>query len=65
MRSLHNLGLVGRIEDIAVSRSQKGKKMGLRVLEALMYVSVQAGCYKVSLFGHSTVKSGLDTDHIK
>ncbi|KAE9968059.1 hypothetical protein EG327_011200 [Venturia inaequalis] len=43
---VHNLGTVGHVEDIAVARDQKGKKMGLRVLEALVHVAQTAGCYK-------------------
>lgn len=47
---LHGLGIVGHVEDIAVARDQKGKKMGLRILEALIHVAGERGCYKVSLF---------------
>jgi glucosamine-phosphate N-acetyltransferase len=45
---LHGLGVVGHIEDIAVARDQKGKKMGLRILEALTFAANEKGCYKVS-----------------
>jgi hypothetical protein len=44
---LHGLGVVGHIEDIAVARDQKGKKMGLRILEALTFAASERGCYKV------------------
>jgi glucosamine-phosphate N-acetyltransferase len=44
---IHNLGVVGHIEDLAVARDQKGKKMGLRVLEALVHVANCNGAYKV------------------
>lgn len=44
-----NLGLVGHIEDIAVDKSQQGKKLGLRVIEALTSISENAGCYKTIL----------------
>lgn len=47
---VHNLGIVGHVEDLAVARDQKGKKMGLRVLEALVHVAQVVGCYKVSLW---------------
>jgi len=46
--SIHNLGLVGHIEDIAVTKNQQGKKLGLRIIEALDYVAKKVGCYKVS-----------------
>lgn len=44
---IHNLGLVGHIEDIAVSKDQQGKKLGLRIIQALDYVAEHVGCYKV------------------
>jgi glucosamine-phosphate N-acetyltransferase len=40
------LGAVGHIEDIAVASDQQGKKLGLRVIQALDYVAEQVGCYK-------------------
>jgi glucosamine-phosphate N-acetyltransferase len=46
MRSMNNLATNGRIEDIAVARDQKGKRMGLRLLEALVHISSEAGCPK-------------------
>lgn len=45
--SIHNLGSVGHIEDIAVAKDQQGKKLGLRMIQALDYVAEQVGCYKV------------------
>ena len=47
MSSIHNLGKVGHIEDIAVAKDQQGKKLGLRIIQALDYISEQIGCYKV------------------
>ena len=46
---IHQLGLVGHIEDIAVSKDQQGKKLGLRIIQALDYVSEKVGCYKTIL----------------
>jgi len=43
---IHNLGLVGHIEDIAVAKDQQGKKLGLRLIQALDYVAMKVGCYK-------------------
>lgn len=43
------LGLVGHIEDIAVDKSQQGKKLGLRIIQALTYISENSGCYKTIL----------------
>jgi glucosamine-phosphate N-acetyltransferase len=46
---IHSLGMVGHIEDIAVEKNQQGKKLGLRIIQALDYVAAQVGCYKVRL----------------
>lgn len=46
---IHNLGLVGHIEDIAVAKDQQGKKLGLRIIQALDYVAEKVGCYKTIL----------------
>ena len=46
--SIHNLGLVGHIEDIVVNKDQQGKKLGLRIIEALDYIAEKIGCYKVN-----------------
>lgn len=46
---IHNLGLVGHIEDIAVAKSQQGKKLGLRIIQALSFVAEKVGCYKTIL----------------
>lgn len=51
VRSIHNLGLVGHIEDIAVAKDQQGKKLGLRIIQALDYVAENVGCYKVGSIG--------------
>ncbi|KAI8092147.1 acyl-CoA N-acyltransferase [Gilbertella persicaria] len=46
---VHKNGLVGHIEDIAVNSNQQGKKLGLRIIQALKYIGAQRGCYKVIL----------------
>ncbi|CAG8541445.1 8953_t:CDS:2 [Cetraspora pellucida] len=46
---IHNNGLVGHIEDIAVDKNQQGKKLGLRIIQALKYIGAKTGCYKVIL----------------
>ncbi|KAH6688930.1 acetyltransferase [Plectosphaerella plurivora] len=43
---IHNLGAVGHIEDIAVAKDQQGKKLGLRIIQALDFVAAKVGCYK-------------------
>ncbi|EXJ62856.1 glucosamine-phosphate N-acetyltransferase [Cladophialophora yegresii CBS 114405] len=43
---IHNMGLVGHIEDIAVAKNQQGKKLGLRIIQSLDAVAEKVGCYK-------------------
>ncbi|PWY83488.1 glucosamine 6-phosphate N-acetyltransferase [Aspergillus heteromorphus CBS 117.55] len=43
---IHSLGMVGHIEDIAVEKNQQGKKLGLRIIQALDFVAKEVGCYK-------------------
>ncbi|EEH43300.1 glucosamine 6-phosphate N-acetyltransferase [Paracoccidioides brasiliensis Pb18] len=43
---IHSLGLVGHVEDIAVESGQQGKKLGLRIIQALDSVAQKVGCYK-------------------
>lgn len=47
--SIHNLGMVGHIEDIAVAKDQQGKKLGLRLIQALDFIANKIGCYKTIL----------------
>ncbi|KAJ4474321.1 acyl-CoA N-acyltransferase [Lentinula aciculospora] len=46
---LRGLGSVGHIEDIAVDKNQQGKKLGLRIIQALTCISENSGCYKTIL----------------
>ncbi|KAH7323534.1 glucosamine 6-phosphate N-acetyltransferase-like protein [Rhexocercosporidium sp. MPI-PUGE-AT-0058] len=46
---IHHLGMVGHIEDIAVAKDQQGKKLGLKLIQALDYVAEKVGCYKAIL----------------
>ncbi|CAN8100065.1 unnamed protein product [Discula destructiva] len=46
---IHNLGSVGHIEDIAVAKDQQGKKLGLRLIQALDFIANKVGCYKTIL----------------
>lgn len=40
---------MGHIEDIAVNNNQQGKKLGLRIIQALKFIGAKRGCYKVIL----------------
>jgi glucosamine-phosphate N-acetyltransferase len=46
---LRGLGRVGHIEDIAVAHEMQGKKLGLRIIQALTHISEEVGCYKTIL----------------
>lgn len=46
---IRGLGSAGHIEDIAVDKSQQGKKLGLRIIQALTSISENSGCYKTIL----------------
>ncbi|KLO07551.1 acyl-CoA N-acyltransferase [Schizopora paradoxa] len=46
---LRGNGIVGHIEDIAVDEKQQGKKIGLRIINALTAISERKGCYKTIL----------------
>ena len=46
---IRNLGTVGHIEDIVVDKSMQGRKLGLRILNALTGISETKGCYKTIL----------------
>ncbi|KAF8066700.1 acyl-CoA N-acyltransferase [Lyophyllum atratum] len=43
------ISCVGHIEDIAVDENQQGKKLGLRIIQALTYISENSGAYKTIL----------------
>jgi GNAT superfamily N-acetyltransferase len=55
---IHELGLVGHIEDIAVAKDQQGKKLGLRIIQALDFVAEKVGCYKVCFMFSELLWSG-------
>ncbi|ROV94919.1 hypothetical protein VSDG_07090 [Cytospora chrysosperma] len=46
---IHSLGSVAHIEDIAVAQDQQGKKLGLRLIQALDFIAEKVGCYKTIL----------------
>lgn len=43
---MRGLGRVGHLEDVVVDKQQQGKKLGLRIINALTYISEVLGCYK-------------------
>lgn len=46
---IRHLGQVGHIEDIVVDKSMQGRKLGLRIINALTGISEAKGCYKTIL----------------
>jgi len=46
---IRNLGKVGHIEDIVVDKIMQGRKLGLRIINALTEISEARGCYKTIL----------------
>ena len=46
---LRSAGTIGHIEDIAVSKTMQGRKLGLRLINALDAVGSAMGCYKIIL----------------
>lgn len=46
---IHGCGKVGHVEDIAVAKSQQGKKLGNFLIELLSEIAREKGCYKVIL----------------
>jgi glucosamine-phosphate N-acetyltransferase len=49
LKFLRGLGTVGHIEDIAVDEKVQGKKIGLRIIQALVGISEARGAYKTIL----------------
>lgn len=46
---IHEAAVRGRIEDIVVDNSCRGKKIGKLIVETLILLSERLGCYKTSL----------------
>jgi glucosamine-phosphate N-acetyltransferase len=46
---IHSCGKVAHIEDVVVSRQERGMQLGACVVAALMQCAVALGCYKVIL----------------
>ncbi|XP_029189622.1 glucosamine 6-phosphate N-acetyltransferase-like [Acropora millepora] len=46
---IHEAAVRGRIEDIVVDNSCRGKKIGKLIVETLILLSERIGCYKTSL----------------
>lgn len=73
---IHNGGLVGHIEDVVVDKNFQGQKIGAKIMNYLLNVAKEAGCYKTILdctddvkifyekLGFKNVANELRFDHI-
>ncbi|KAF8864460.1 acyl-CoA N-acyltransferase [Acephala macrosclerotiorum] len=46
---LYELGTQGHIEDIAIAGDMQGKKLGIKLIQALDHIAKEVGCYKTIL----------------
>lgn len=46
---IHACSLVGHIEDVAVAKSEQGKRLGQRIIQVLDGIAEAVGCYKNTL----------------
>ncbi|KAI9480405.1 MAG: acyl-CoA N-acyltransferase [Benjaminiella poitrasii] len=46
---LHECSNVGHIEDVVVDRSERGNRLGQRLIDQLHYIAQQTNCYKTIL----------------
>lgn len=46
---IRGAGLAGHIEDIAVSKTMQGRKLGIQLIKSLEEIARSQGCYKVIL----------------
>ncbi|KAJ9058517.1 Glucosamine-phosphate N-acetyltransferase-like protein [Entomophthora muscae] len=46
---VRSCGKAGHIEDIVVHDSQRGRKLGLRIIDALKHIGIKLQCYKIIL----------------
>ena len=56
--SIHDLGNVAHIEEIAIRKEEQGKKLGLKMIQALGSVAKNVGCYK-SILGSGLANEGF------
>ncbi|KAG2430433.1 hypothetical protein HXX76_009957 [Chlamydomonas incerta] len=49
LKFIHGCSKVGHIEDVVVDPTYRGKRLGLKLVEALVEAARGDGCYKVIL----------------
>ncbi|MCV0391805.1 MAG: GNAT family N-acetyltransferase [Nitrosopumilus sp.] len=73
---IHEGGLVGHIEDVVVDKNFQGQKIGAKIMNFLLHIAKESGCYKTILdctddvkpfyekLGFKNVGNELRFDHI-
>jgi len=73
---IHNGGMVGHIEDVAVNKNFQGQKIGQKIIKYLLEIANSRGCYKTILdctddvkpfyekLGFKQIANELRFDHI-
>lgn len=46
---IHNMGLVGHIEDIVIHNNYRKQGLGKKIIDKLINISIQSNCYKIIL----------------
>ena len=46
---IHNMGLVGHIEDIVIHNNYRKQGLGKKLIDELINISIQSNCYKIIL----------------
>lgn len=46
---IHNMGLVGHIEDIVIHNNNRKQGLGKKLIDELINISIQSNCYKIIL----------------
>ena len=46
---IHNMGLVGHIEDIVIHNNYRKQGLGKKIIDELINISIQSNCYKIIL----------------
>jgi glucosamine-phosphate N-acetyltransferase len=47
--SIHDLGIAGHVEEIAIAKEYQGKGLGLKLLASLSSIAKNVSCYKTIL----------------
>ena len=62
---IHNISLVGHIEDIIVSNQYRGKKVGKQIINYLINIAKKENCYKIILNCKENIKEFYEKNGFK